>query len=127
MSDERTYLELSEAEGSHKFYEAVVSGKKLTVRYGRIGDPGQTQTKTFATPDAARAEAQKKIAEKTRKGYAPAVEGVRKKRPVTRRSVTSAPSKAKPAPVLWKFKTKDYAFGIFIDDKHCWMGNQAGQ
>jgi predicted DNA-binding WGR domain protein len=127
MSDERTYLELSEAEGSHKFYEAVVSGKKLTVRFGRIGDPGQTQTKTFSTPDAARAEAQKKIAEKTRKGYAPAVQGVRKKRPVTRRNVTSAPSKAKPAPILWKFKTKSAAFGIFIDDKNCWMGNEAGQ
>jgi predicted DNA-binding WGR domain protein len=127
MSDERTYLELSEDVGSHKFYEAIVSGKKLTIRFGRIGDPGQTQTKTFATPDAARAEAQKKIGEKTRKGYAPAVEGVRKKRPVTRRSVASAPSRAKQAPVLWKFKTKDSAFGIFIDDRRCWVGNQAGQ
>ena len=96
MSDERTYLELSETEGAHKFYEAIVSGKKLTIRYGRIGDPGQTQTKTFATPDAARAEAHKKIGDKTRKGYAPAIEGQRNKRPVTRRSVASAPSRAKP-------------------------------
>jgi outer membrane protein assembly factor BamB len=127
MSDERTYLELSESEGSHKFYEAIVSGKKLTIRYGRIGDPGQTQTKTFATPAAAKAEADKKIGEKTRKGYAPAVEGERKKRPVTRRSVASAPSRAKQAPVLWKFKTKDAAFGIFIDDDRCWVGNEAGQ
>jgi len=69
MSEERTYLELSEAEGSHKFYEAVVQGKELTIRFGRIGDAGQTSTKTFASPEAARAEAQKKIAEKTRKGY----------------------------------------------------------
>ena len=53
MSDERHYLELSEDEGSHKFYEAIVSGKKLTIRYGRIGDPGQTQTKSFATPEDA--------------------------------------------------------------------------
>ena len=127
MSDERTYLELSEAEGAHKFYEAVVSGKKLTIRFGRIGDPGQTQTKTFSSPEAARAEAQKKIGEKTRKGYAAAVQGVRKKRPVTRRSTTSAPSKAKQAPVLWKFKTKISAFGIFIDDKRCWVGNQSGE
>jgi predicted DNA-binding WGR domain protein len=127
MSDERTYLELSADEGAHKFYEAVVSGKKLTIRFGRIGDPGQTQTKTFATPAAAKAEAQKKIGEKTRKGYAPAIEGQRKKRPVTRRSVTSAPSKAKPAPVLWKFNTKESAFGIFIDAKRCWVGNQDGR
>src|SRR5262245_60491460 len=127
MSDERTYLELSEAEGSHKFYEAVVSGKKLTIRYGRIGDPGQTQTKKFATPAAAKAEADKKIGEKTRKGYAPAVQGVRKKRPVTRRSVASAPSRAKPAPILWKFQTKEAAFGIFIDEGRCWVGNQDGR
>src|SRR5271168_1716178 len=106
MSEERTYLELSEDEGSHKFYEAVVSEKQLTIRYGRIGDPGQTQTKAFATAEAAQAEAKKKIAEKTRKGYAPAVEGQRQKRPVTRRSVASAPSQASPAPVLWKFRTR---------------------
>ena len=65
--------------------------------YGRIGDPGQTQTKSFATPDAARAEAAKKVGEKTRKGYAPAVEGKRKKRPVTRRSVASRPSECMSA------------------------------
>lgn len=127
MSEERTYLELSEDEGSHKFYEAIVKGKELTILYGRIGDPGQKQVKTFPTPDAARAEAAKKVAEKTRKGYAPAVEGERKKRPVTRRPTASAPSKAKQAPVLWKFKTRTSAFGIFIDDERCWVGNQDGE
>jgi outer membrane protein assembly factor BamB len=105
----------------------VVKGKQLTIRFGRIGDPGQTSTKTFPTPAAAKAEAQKKIAEKTRKGYAPAVMGRRKKRPVTRRSVASAPSKAKPAPVLWRFEAGSYAFGIFIGDDRCWVGNQKGQ
>jgi predicted DNA-binding WGR domain protein len=127
MSEERTYLELSESEGSHKFYEVIVKGKELTIRYGRIGDPGQTQTKKFSKPEAAQLEAQKKIDEKMRKGYAPAVEGRRKKRPITRRSVASAPSRAKPAPVLWKFQTSDSAFGIFIDDARCWVGNQAGR
>lgn len=35
MSDERTYLELSEeGGGSHKFYEVVVSGNQVRVRYG---------------------------------------------------------------------------------------------
>ncbi|MBY0227997.1 MAG: WGR domain-containing protein [Gemmataceae bacterium] len=127
MSDERHYLELSEDEGSHKFYEAIVSGKKLTLRYGRIGDSGQKQEKTFPTAEAARAEAAKKVGEKTRKGYAPAVMGEREKRAVSRRSVASSPSRAKPAPVLWKFETKQTAFGIFIDDERCWVGNQAGR
>jgi predicted DNA-binding WGR domain protein len=127
MSEERTYLELSEEAGSHKFYEVVVNGKQLTIRFGRIGDAGQSSTKSFATPEAAKAEAQKKIAEKTRKGYAAAVQGEREKRPVSRRVITSAPSKAKQAPVLWKFETKRTALGIFIDDERCWIGNQSGQ
>jgi predicted DNA-binding WGR domain protein/outer membrane protein assembly factor BamB len=128
MSEERTYLELSEeGGGSHKFYEAVVKGKELTIRFGRIGDQGQTSTKKFPTPEAAKAEAQKKIAEKTRKGYAPAVMGERKKRPVTRRPVASRPSEAKKAPVLWKFESGSHAFGIFIDDDRCWVGNQNGR
>lgn len=127
-SEERTYLELSEeGDGSHKFYEVVVKGKELTIRYGRIGDAGQTSTKKFSTPDAARAEATKKIGEKTRKGYAPAVMGEREKRPVRRRSVASRPSTSKPAPVLWKFDSGSTAFGIFIDDKRCWVGNEDGR
>jgi predicted DNA-binding WGR domain protein len=125
---ERTYLELSEESGgSHKFYEAVVQGKELTIRFGRIGDAGQTSTKTFASPEEARAEAQKKIAEKTRKGYAPAVMGERKKRSVTRRPVASKPSSAKQAPVLWKFETGTSAYGIFVDDERCWVGNESGR
>src|SRR5262249_42310373 len=128
MSEERTYLELSEeGDGSHKFYEGVVQGKELTIRFGRIGDQGQISSKKFSTPEAAKAEAQKKIGEKTRKGYAPAVMGERKKRPVTRRSVASARSRAKPAPVLWRFEAGSYAFGIFIDDDRCWVGNERGQ
>ena len=87
MAEERTYLELSEEGGSsHKFYEVVVDGAKLTIRYGRIGDAGQVQTKDFPTPEKATAEAQKKINEKKKKGYEPAVQGVRQKRTVTRRS-----------------------------------------
>jgi predicted DNA-binding WGR domain protein len=84
MQKEKTYLELSEeAGGSHKFYEAVVSGDQLTIRYGRIGDAGQTQTKAFADAAKALAEANKKINEKLKKGYERAVPGVRQKRTVT--------------------------------------------
>ena len=61
-AEERTYLELSEeGDGSHKFYEVVIKGKELSIRFGRIGDQGQTSTKKFPTPEAAKAEAQKKI------------------------------------------------------------------
>ncbi len=55
--------------GSKKFWEIGQTGCDLTVRYGRIGTNGQTQTKTF--PDEARTtrEVQKLITEKVKKGY----------------------------------------------------------
>jgi predicted DNA-binding WGR domain protein len=127
-AEEKTYLELSEeGEGSHKFYEVTVKDKELTIRFGRIGDAGQSSTKKFPTADAARAEAAKKIAEKKRKGYEDAIMGVRQKRAVTRRSVASRESSARQGPVLWKFASGSPAFGIFIDDDRCWVGNQSGQ
>jgi predicted DNA-binding WGR domain protein len=126
--EEKTYLELSEeGDGSHKFYEVTVQDTTLTIRYGRIGDQGQSTTKTFPSAAQARAEAAKKIQEKVRKGYAPAVRGARQKRPVTLRAVDSQPSSARPAPVLWKFAGGSQAFGIFVDDRQCWIGNQRGQ
>lgn len=128
MTQEKTYLELSEAAGSsHKFYEVTINNTEITIRYGRIGDSGQTQTKTYPTPEKAKAEATKKINEKLKKGYEPAVLGVRQKRSITRREVTSTKSTAKQAPLLWKFASGSSAFGIFIDAERCWVGNQAGQ
>ncbi|MFD7507348.1 WGR domain-containing protein [Streptomyces sp. NPDC059850] len=123
-----TYLELSQdGEGAHKFYEVAVDGLTVTVRYGRIGAAGQTQTTTCATAEKAKALAAKKVGEKVRKGYAPAVPGQRAPRQVTRRQVTSAPSTARAvAPVLWRFRTGSSAFGIHVDDDRCWVGNQAG-
>ena len=124
---ERTYLELSEDAGSHKFYEVIVDGKTLTIRYGRIGDAGQTKVTECASPEKAQAEAKKKIAEKTKKGYAAAVMGERKKRTVTRRATTSQRSSAKQAPIVWKFSSgNEGAFGIFVDDARVWVGNQSG-
>ncbi|MFQ6148326.1 WGR domain-containing protein [Streptomyces seoulensis] len=123
-----TYLELSQDDGgAHKFYEVAVDGVMVTVRYGRIGAAGQTQTTTFPSADKARAAAAKKVGEKVRKGYALAVPGQRAPRAVTRRQVTSAPSTARAvAPVLWRFATGSAAFGIHVDAEHCWVGNQAG-
>jgi len=82
-AEERTYLEL--VRGGRRFAQ-VLRGR----RQGQGADhplradrrPGPDSTKTYPTADAARAEAQKKIGEKTKKGYAPAVMGERKKRAV---------------------------------------------
>jgi predicted DNA-binding WGR domain protein len=125
---ERTYLELSE-ESAHKFYELTVDGTKVTVRFGRIGENGQTQVKEFPSPEKAQAEAHKKIAEKTKKGYAPAVQGERAKRAITRRQIVSqkASRDTTVAPILWKFSGGDNrAFGIFVDEARCWMGDESG-
>ena len=130
MAEERFYLELSEdGGGSHKFYEVLVADKTLTIRFGRIGDKGQTQVKDFASHDKALAEANKKLAEKRKKGYAEAVMGERTKRSVTRREITSqaAAKNVTRAPVIWRFTpSTSRAFGIFIDEARCWMGNESG-
>lgn len=128
MAEEKTYLELSETDGgSHKFYEVTINDTQVTIRYGRIGDAGQIQAKTYPTPEKAKADATKKINEKLKKGYEHAVMGVRQKRAVTHRQVTSTASTAKQAPILWKFASGSSAFGIFIDAERCWVGNQAGK
>ena len=57
------------SEGSKKFWEITVGDTSFTVRFGRMGTAGQTQTKSFAESNVARDEAEKLIAEKVRKGY----------------------------------------------------------
>ena len=56
-------------EGSSKFWEVVVNGTELTVRFGRIGTKGQSQTKSFTSADAALREQEKLIRSKVSKGY----------------------------------------------------------
>ncbi|HNL22885.1 MAG TPA: WGR domain-containing protein, partial [Rhodocyclaceae bacterium] len=58
-----------QGDGSQKFWEITVSGSAHTVRFGRIGSQGQSQTKSFASDLAAQNEASRLIAEKKRKGY----------------------------------------------------------
>jgi predicted DNA-binding WGR domain protein len=132
MPEERVYLELSEA-SSHKFYEVLIKDTELTIRYGRIGDGGQTQTKAFPSFEKAKAEADKKVREKKSKGYEEAVQGVRQKRAVTRRSAAVAqasraprPVGVKSAPVLWRFQSGASALGIFVDKEKLLVGNEAG-
>lgn len=129
MSETRTYLELSEESGgAHKFYEVIVSGKEVAIRYGRIGDAGQRSVQKLKTEAEAQALAAKKIAEKARKGYAPAVVGERAARPVTRNTVAKPSTTKHRAPLLWRFESgHGYAVGLYIDKDLCWIGNQEGK
>jgi predicted DNA-binding WGR domain protein len=54
---------------SAKFWRIEVQGSSYTVRFGRIGTEGQTQTKEFESPAEARKAYQKLVAEKIAKGY----------------------------------------------------------
>jgi predicted DNA-binding WGR domain protein len=54
---------------SKKFWEIARTGCAFTVRFGRIGTAGQTQTRTFADEVWAGREAEVAIAEKLKKGY----------------------------------------------------------
>ncbi len=54
---------------SSKFWNIALQGNSFTVTYGRIGTEGQTQTKSFASDEAARKEAEKLVREKLAKGY----------------------------------------------------------
>ena len=90
MNQQQWYLELSEDAGSsHKFYEVFVDESELTIRYGRIGDAGQSSKKTLESFEKAVAEAEKKVKDKKKSGYADATKGGRQKRTVARRPATS--------------------------------------
>ncbi len=56
-------------DGSRKFWEVAVEGSTVTVRFGRLGTDGQTKDKAHGSPAAAQKEADKLVAEKTKKGY----------------------------------------------------------
>lgn len=54
---------------SNKFWEITVEGLTVSVRYGRIGTVGQSQTKVYTTALDSSAAAEKQVSEKVRKGY----------------------------------------------------------
>ena len=64
----KRYFEFVEGSSS-KFWEIAQNDQTVTVRFGRIGTNGQTQTKEFADAAAATKHAEKLIKEKTAKGY----------------------------------------------------------
>jgi predicted DNA-binding WGR domain protein len=69
---------------SHKFWDARCDGKKLIVRFGKVGTEGQEQEKAFPTAAAASAELAKREGEKRAAGYvdeeakSPAKKGTKK-------------------------------------------------
>ena len=62
------YFEFVDGKSS-KFWEIFQNGTDVTVRFGRIGTNGQTQTKSFGDEAEATRHAGKLIGEKTKKGY----------------------------------------------------------
>ncbi len=53
---------------SSKYWEVSQAGAEVTVRYGRLGTDGQSQTKTLPDAAAANKHVEKMIAAKTAKG-----------------------------------------------------------
>jgi predicted DNA-binding WGR domain protein len=58
---------------SAKFWEVGISDSDVTVRFGRIGTDGQTQTKSFPNVLSANRHAEKLIDSKIGKGYVEAI------------------------------------------------------
>jgi predicted DNA-binding WGR domain protein/very-short-patch-repair endonuclease len=65
---ELRYLEFRDDKSS-KFWEIRLAGNEHTVRFGRIGTSGQSQTKVFGSEAQARHDADRLIREKLHKGY----------------------------------------------------------
>ena len=57
------------SDNSSKFWAVNLAQCAITVRYGRIGTKGQTQTKLFADQATAARTTHRLIREKLRKGY----------------------------------------------------------
>jgi uncharacterized protein YwqG/predicted DNA-binding WGR domain protein len=95
------YLEFSDGQ-AHKFYQVTVDQTEVTIRYGRIGTQGQTSTSTYATPEAAQAEANKKIEEKLKKGY------VRSQLIESPQFLRDLPAKFKPLKAFLEANLKPY-------------------
>lgn len=83
------YLECVEG-GSAKFWQCKVAGSSATITFGKIGTSGQSQTKDFATPQAANDFAAKQRNLKMQKGYV-----AKGKQAAAKAGVAKAEAKAK--------------------------------
>ncbi|WP_053732201.1 DUF4132 domain-containing protein [Nocardia sp. NRRL S-836] len=84
--------------GSAKFWEVERDGAAVTVRFGRLGAAGQTQTKELASAEAATAHVAKLVAEKEKKGY--------------RSTTAPASGSATPAPAAQPAATQSAAASV---------------
>ena len=90
-------FELTEG-ASAKFWEVAREASSVTTRWGRIGTAGQTQTKPFASEDAADAALEKLVREKLGKGYAECGAAPASAEPLSQEKPSNAqPSNAQPS------------------------------
>ena len=64
----KRYFEFKDTK-SNKFWEISISGKTVTINYGKIGTNGQISAKDLNTPKDAEKHAEKQITSKLKKGY----------------------------------------------------------
>jgi predicted DNA-binding WGR domain protein len=86
---------------SEKFWEVEREGTEVTVRFGRLGTNGQTQTKDLGTEAAATAHLERLVADKVKKGYVEGVASAAAPAPASAAAPARAPAPATaptPAP-----------------------------
>ncbi len=90
----KRYFEYKDAKSS-KFWEVSVSGKKVNIRYGKIGTAGQSALKELSSPAEAKAHAEKQAAGKVKKGYKEVAKKAAKKakKKATKKKVTKKAAK----------------------------------
>jgi predicted DNA-binding WGR domain protein len=82
---------------SQKFWETELKGKEFTVTYGKLGTKGRSLTKSFETKEKCQKEADKLIAEKTKKGYKESSEGTEASGKVVAKKPAAKKAVKKPA------------------------------
>ncbi len=119
MNTTTTYLERP-AHGitGKRFYEVGVHGRKLTVRFGRVGYDGRLIVRMLQRPAEARAEAERRVQQHLELGF-------KRRKPSGGKAPRASTSEA-TVPVVWHFPSGAWALGIHIDETHCWIGNNAG-
>ena len=80
-----------------KFWEITRSSAAVTVRFGRLGTAGQTQTKELPSEAAAQAHVAKLVAEKEKKGYRSVTTAAEAAPPATGSPAASAPATTPPS------------------------------
>ena len=93
---------------SSKFWDITQKGASLVIKFGKIGSAGQTQLKELGSESAAKAEYDKLIASKVKKGYAPA--GAPAEKPAKSAPKKSAKQATAPAAAASQSGGRRYEF-----------------